>query len=165
MPRRNYLSKIQVDKASHMLLDYYGHNATSILNTIRGQMLSETHICKSIPRQEICNQITTNTSLCSDMVARYSDLNDTFPKTDSKESLLAFGGACMRLIYISAKSNGDMDMRLIQNLKLTREQRTLYILGIFCPNVPPCKLYTLFQWLPRYITWLCWMKQFKKAVQ
>ena len=210
MPRRNYLSKIQVDKASHMLLDYYGHNATSILNTIRGQMLSETHICKSIPRQEICNQITTNTSVCSDMVARYSelyqqcntgkpsdryallqiqwiqhvskyitdhtkenallkttlgnnshsnqdvravihslashicdhiqgfmlcikpsklrDLNDTFPKTDSRESLLAFGGACMRLIYISAKRKGDMDMmKLIQNLKLTREQRTLYI--------------------------------------
>ena len=54
------------------------------------------------------------------------------PTTDSPSSILAFGGACMRLVYKLSKRQGNKKtMKLITNLKLTSIQRQEYIdLGI-----------------------------------
>ena len=104
-------------KESTLLKTILGNNSHSNqdVRTVIHSLAS--HICDHIQRFMLCNK-----------PSKLRDLNDTFPKTDSRKPLLAFGGTCMRLIYISAKRKGDMDiMKLIQNLKLTRVQRTSYI--------------------------------------
>ena len=50
------------------------------------------------------------------------------PTADSPSSILAFGGACMRLVYKLSRRKGNNKMvKLIKHLKLTKIQRQEYI--------------------------------------
>ena len=225
MPKRKWLTKIQVEKFSSTLLDFYKQNVDHVLGGIKEKVSSEPHINNNASRQEICETILKPCMLI-DMITRYSqlyqecfagrfgdryamlqmkwinhvaqyiteetvehglllqilrcdtydtqdisavvhsfasyttdhihgfmihnkpsklcELNDSHPVEDSNNSLLAFGGACMRLIYKSAKKRHDDEtMLLIRHLKLGEKQRNLYLSWGILSSSSLSTLYTI----------------------
>ena len=60
--------------------------------------------------------------------SKLSNIHHANSTADSDTSLLAFGGACMRLICMSEKKKEETDVKqLISNLTLTKSQRNLYV--------------------------------------
>ena len=105
--------------------------------TVERGLLLQVLRCDTYDRQDISAVVHSLASYTSDHIhgflihnkpSKFVSSMTVILLEDSNNSLLAFGGACMRLIYISAKKRHDDEtMFLIRHLKLGEKQRNLYL--------------------------------------